>query len=221
MNLWKKIKNQRMLTILIIFVVYNIFLILYSLKIQNYYAIKGQSTFVILGILLYIFRKKLKLKSLAFTFLLAGFAVHLSHIFGKLYQNQNLFPPWDFWSHSIFFIGATIYFFELQKRRFNTEKIFTFKNIFHFLTLFLLVSGIGVLIELGEYSGYVFLEDGGYEVFGGGDYEGIVVTDEVISSIEFHGGGWFDAMTDLVINSVAILFTELILFIFLIRKKKE
>ncbi len=206
---------------LVAFVLYNVFLVIYSVQIGNFYAIKGQAGFTILALGLFYFRKELKMGAMAFLFISGGFAVHLSHVLGKLYQNTSLLVPWDYLSHGVFFIGAAIYFFGLRKKEIDVEWVFCFENWFLLFTLFLTVSGIGVLIELGEYSGYVFLEDGGYEIFGGGDYEGIVITDEVISDIEFHGGGWFDAMTDFVVNSVAALGTLLVMFVWYVRSERK
>ena len=78
-----ELQHWTFLYILIAFVVFNLVLAAYSIIIGNFYAIKGQLGFVLLGVLLYVVRTKLKMSKLTYFILLTGFALHVSHIFGN------------------------------------------------------------------------------------------------------------------------------------------
>ena len=109
----------------------------------------------------------------------------------------------------------------MQKDKIDRTALFTFKNFLLFFMLFLAVIGIGVLIELGEYIGYAFLgvRDGAL-LFGGGDFNEKAIGSD-ISKIEIHGGGWYDSMDDLLVNSTTALVTLSALFGYYFYKKKR
>ena len=209
----KVMPDTWMLGILIAFILFNLFLVIYSIYINNLYAIKGQVAFIVLGIALYFLRVKLNLSKLTFFILLAGFLLHVSHVLGDFYRHSPIIVPWDYVTHIVPFIGFSLLLFNLQKERMDHKKIFCFRNFLLFITLFLAVSGIGVLIEVGEYAGYALLgvKDGAL-LFGGGDFDTIVVTSDVVSEIDKRGGGWYDAMGDLLLNSYTTFLTLLVLF---------
>lgn len=214
-----------MLGILLTFILFNLFLVVYSIKINNFYAIKGQIGFVMLGILLYFLRFKLNLSKLTFFMLLAGFSLHLSNVLGGFYYHSPIVIPWDYLTHIVPFIGFSMLFFNLQKERMDHKDIFCFRNFLLFITLFLAVSGMGVLIEIGEYAGYALLgvKDGAL-LFGGGDFDTIVVTSDVVAEMDKRGGGWYDAMGDLLFNCYTAFLTLLILFgnhFYQYRKRKK
>ncbi|MBR9683430.1 hypothetical protein GOV03_02730, partial [Candidatus Woesearchaeota archaeon] len=64
------------------------------------------------------------------------------------------------------------------------------------------------------------VEDGAL-LFGGGDFNEIVFDSDVLTEIEMRGGGWYDSMSDLLINSYASFLTLLILFIIHFHKHKK
>lgn len=202
-----------MIGVLVVFMLFNLFLVFYSISVNNLYAIKGQVGFVVLGVVLYLLRVKLNLSKLTFFILLTGFSLHVSHILGDFYRRSPIIIPWDYLTHIIPFIGFSLLLFNLQKERMDHKKIFCFRNFLLFITLFLAVSGIGVLIEVGEYAGYALLgvKDGTL-LFGGGDFDTIVVTSDVVTEIDRRGGGWYDAMGDLLFNSYTTILTLLVLF---------
>ena len=102
-------------------------------------------------------------------------------------------------------------------KTYSGKKLFNPKNLILLITILLAMNGIGALVEINEYLSYVFfgLEDGSF-IFGGADYEKITITEEVISKIEMHGGGWYDSMDDLMIN----LYTSITTLILCIIKFK-
>ena len=209
----KTVHNPLMIGILTVFILFNFFLIIYSLHINNFYAIKGQVAFIVLGIILYFLRVKLNLSKMTFFILLTGFLLHVSHVLGDFYRHSPIIVPWDYVTHIVPFIGFSLLLFNLQKERMDHKNIFCFRNFLLFITLFLAVSGIGVLIEVGEYAGYALLgvKDGAL-LFGGGDFDTIVVTSDVVNEIDKRGGGWYDAMSDLLFNSYTAFLTLLVLF---------
>lgn len=222
----KKIVPDRwMFCVLIVFILFNLFLVIYSLQINNLYAIKGQVGFVLLGIILYSLRVKLNLSKMTFLILLTGFSLHVAHVLGDFYRHSPIIIPWDYVTHIVPFIGFSLLLFNLQKERMDHKKICCFRNFFLFIILFLAVSGVGVLIEVGEYAGYALLgvKDGAL-LFGGGDFDTIVVTSDVVEEINRRGGGWYDAMSDLLLNSYTTFFTLLVLFgnhFYRYRKRKK
>lgn len=221
----KVVQDHFMLYLLLVFILFNLFLAVYSIKIKNFYAIKGQVGFIALGIVLYFLRVKLNLSKLTFFILLTGFSLQVSHILGDFYRNSPIIMPWDYITHIVPFIGFSLLLFNLQKERMNHKKVFCFRNFLLFITLFLAVSGIGVLIEVGEYAGYALLgvKDGAL-LFGGGDFDTIVVTSDVVDEIDKRGGGWYDAMGNLLLNSYTAFLTLFILFgnhLYQYRKKKK
>lgn len=207
------LKHWTFFYLLIVFAAFNLVLAIYSVIISNFYALKGQLGFVLFAVLLYVVRSKLKMSRFTYFILLTGFALHVSHIFGNFYYRSPIIIPWDYVTHIIPFIGFSMLLFNFQKERMDHKKILCFRNLSLFIILFLAVSGIGVLIEVGEYAGYALfgVKDGAL-LFGGGDFDTIVVTSDVVSEIDRRGGGWYDAMGDLLFNSYTILLTLLILF---------
>jgi len=218
----KKFNQYFELNLFLIFIVFNLFLTFYSTQINNFYALKGQAGFVVLGLFLYLLKNKLRMSNLTYFFLLLGFALHSSHILGNFYYSSPIFIPWDYLVHGVVFIGMTLLIFNYQKERINQQKIFCLDNFLLFIILFLTIAGVGVLIELGEYAGYALLglEDGAL-LFGGGDFDHIQISSDVISEMEIHGGGWYDSMSDLLINSYSSLLTLLILFTYHFYRKKS
>ena len=77
-----------------------------------------------------------------------------------------------------------------------------FNNIFLLFIVLLVSLGIGSLIENLEFGGYLFLGEGeGGLYFGEGDAAPGVDTD----MRNIAGGGWFNAMWDLVFNLLGAL----------------
>ncbi len=205
-------RERALLFLLIGFIAFNIFLAIYCIRIDNIYAIKGQIGFVAVAVVLYLLRKKLQLTTPTFVFLLAGIGLHVASVLGRFYYISPVPIPWDYLTHIISFIGLSCLFFNFYKRLLDDKKIMTFQNISLFVMLFLAVGGVGVLIELSEYSGYIiFGAQNGALLFGGGDFAGININSDVVSEMEMHGGGWLDAMDDLLINSYATIASLVIL----------
>lgn len=216
-----EIKKDPKFYMIITFVLFNIFLAVYSTIIKNFYAIKGQIGFVVLGTVLYLIRDRLKLKRTAFFFLLLGFSLHLSHVLGRFYYQSPLPIPWDYLTHGISFIGITLLVFNYNKDCINTRKVFT-GNIILFILLFFTIAGVGVIIELGEYAGYaIFGMEDGTLLFGGADFGEVVITSDVASTMEYHGGGWYDSMSDLLVNSYVSFLVLLGSFVVYIRGNKK
>ncbi len=207
------LKEKSILFLLIGFIFFNCFLAIYSLITDNLYALKGQAGFVVLAAVIYLLRKQIKLTGTAFFFLLLGMSLHLSHVLGRFYYASPVMLPWDMITHGISFIGITLLFFDYNKEFIDNKKIFNSWNALMFITIFLAVAGVGVIIELSEYAGYAILgmKDGAL-LFGGGDFGNVAITSDVASEMEFRSGGWYDSMSDLLINSYVSFLTLLLCF---------
>jgi len=85
--------------------------------------------------------------------------------------------------------------------------------------VFLCALGIGSVVESMEFMGYLKWGEGeGFFQFGSGDYEGLKGSDNMLTII---GGGYFDAMEDLIVNSLGALSGVLLIGIEFFLFKKD
>jgi len=191
-----------------------IFLNLFFLKeaITNKILLIGFVFMFLLALISFILIKLLKITTFSFSLLLLAIFLHnLGSLFGYYYTSP-VFLPWDYVTHIVAMAALTMIFFNY----FNFKK-FNSKNIILLVLILLAVNGMGALVEINEYLSYIFfgLKDGAF-LFGGADYEKIIITNEVITEIEMHGGGWYDSMDDLLVN----LYTSIVTLILCILKSK-
>lgn len=83
------------------------------------------------------------------------------------------------------------------------EKKFTKKTFFVLIGIFLAATGIGAVVEISEFVGYLFAGEGeGAFQFGPGDGVAGLKGTEFIDAI---GGGWINEGWDFIYNTIGIL----------------
>lgn len=82
-------------------------------------------------------------------------------------------------------------------------RFFTRKNLLLLMAVFLAATGVGAIVELSEFVGYLFAGQGeGAFMFGPGDgVAGLKGTD----LIDALGGGWINEGWDFVYNTIGII----------------
>ena len=82
-------------------------------------------------------------------------------------------------------------------------KFFTKKNLVLLLAVFLATTGVGAVVELSEFIGYLKLGTGeGAFMFGPGDGVAGLQGNELIDAI---GGGWINEGWDFIFNTIGII----------------
>ncbi len=162
--------------------------------------------------------KVFRMNAPIFTLLIIGHILHSCGIFGWYYIS----PVPIQWDHITHFFGELpfgLLFFNFFSQ-WADVKWFTRKNLLILIAVFLAAFGVGAVVEMSEFLGYLNLGFGeGALMFGAGDS---VAGMEGNSLIEAIGGGWINTGWDLIFNSLGILFGIAVMVISkLIIKKPE
>lgn len=172
--------------------------------------------FMALGVFFAWMYNTLKLNIPILTMLHIGFILHSFGIFG--WYNISPIPiAWERITHFFGILPMAMMFYNWTSQ-FMDAKLFTRKNLFMIITVFFAATGVGALVEVGEFVGYLTLGHGeGALMFGPGDsiegFGGSDVIDEI-------GGGWINASWDMIFNSIgAIAAIIIMLFARLFYKK--
>ena len=170
--------------------------------------------FMLLPIIFNWLYELMQLNPVTFSLLVLGPIPHALGTFGW-YNNSPLPFAWDHFTHIAALLPLALAFL-LCFSQWMDYKVFTKKNALLVASVFLLVSGIGAMIELSEFAGYLALGfgEGGFR-FGPGDgFEGPVGADFTnTDEINNIGGGWINTGWDLIYNTVAILIGTLVGFV--------
>lgn len=174
--------------------------------------------FAAITLIVYWLFDSLRLNTPTFVLLNIGFVLHLCGIFGW-YSASPLPIQWDHITHFVGLIPWTLLFLNFASQ-FMTSKWLTKKNFLLFLVVIAAAMGVGAVIELFEFTGYLALGEGdGALQFGDGD--GLPGDTDAILAL---GGGWINMGWDLIYNSAGILTGLLIGFIVSVtapKKKKD
>ena len=137
-----------------------------------------------------------------FTLLIIGHILHSCGIFGW-YHISPLPIQWDHITHFFGAMPFALLFFNFLAQ-WADAKWFTRKNLSLLFIVFFAAMGVGAIVELSEFVGFLSLGFGeGAFMFGAGDsVEGL----EGNSLIEAIGGGWINTGWDLTFNTIGILF---------------
>jgi hypothetical protein len=168
--------------------------------------------FMIIILFFYITYNQWNLNLPVYTVLIISLIPHSLGFMG-FYFNSPLPIAWDHLTHILPCFAFSLFFFQYLKQ-FMFKKLFTTKTIFLIFVVILAASGIGVIIELFEFSGFLINGFGqGALAFGAGDAcQGQLVS--TIEEIDAFGGGWFNTMYDLIWNSIGILLGVLLMIFF-------
>jgi len=135
-----------------------------------------------------------------FTLLIIGHVLHATGIFGW----YNISPVGWQWDHITHIFGALPYallFFRFFEPWMDAK--FTKKNFLILVAVFMAATGVGAVVELSEFIGYLQLGLGeGAFQFGPGDGIAGKTGNELIDVI---GGGWINEGWDFIYNTVGII----------------
>ena len=186
-------------------------MILMSFIWGNTGFIPDMIAFIVLTLFFYFTYDKWNLNLPIYTMLIAGFIPHALGFMG-FYLNTPIGLAWDHVTHFLPIFGFALLFFNFLYQWMD-RKFFTQKTIFLIIVVLLAASGIGVVIELVEFSGFLVYGFGeGALAFGAGD----ACTGQLVSTfeeIDAYGGGWFNTMYDLIWNSIGAITAVLIMTI--------
>ncbi|MBN1645213.1 hypothetical protein JW851_04230 [Candidatus Woesearchaeota archaeon] len=187
-------------------------LIFMSFVWNNLGFIPEMIIFIILIVFLYITYNRWNMNLPIYTVLILSFIPHSLGFMG-FYFSSPLPIAWDHFTHICPCFAFAMFFFQYLKQ-FMPKKLLTTKSIFLIFIIILAASGIGVIIELFEFSGFLINGFGeGALAFGAGDAcEGQLVS--TFEEIDAYGGGWFNTMFDLLWNSLGVLFGVLLMMFF-------
>lgn len=190
------------------FVFIFILLIIYTIHSRIYYYILDISASFVIITLLFIFYKELNLNNFIFSLIFLALLFHNFGVFG--FYNQSPFPfEYDHLTHIFGGVSLLILFLNFLIRFFTQSKR---TNFFLILVAFLSALGIGSIIEVIEYFGYLFLGSGqGAFYFGG--------TGDITSGSDIMTGAWINSSLDMTFNLIGALIGIIIYFIY--RKIKQ
>src|SRR3989344_9622307 len=189
-------------------------IILFCLLMVRALLTKGYSWFfdslfsILVIIFCFFYSEKLKLPKISFCLVIFALFLHNAGIFG-FYGSSPVSLPWDHVTHFVGLFAVGIFFFNYFKNQINFNHLCSFSNFFILFIILLASLGIGSLIENIEFTGYLTLGNGeGGLMYGEGD--GIIDIADT-DMINIAGGGWFNAMRDLVVNLLGALLGILIM----------
>lgn len=187
-------------------------LIIMSFVWQNTGFVPEMVIFIGLIVFLYFTYEKWNLSLPVLTILVLSLIPHSLGFMG-FYLNSPLPVAWDHFTHICPCFAFSLFFFQFLGK-FMDKKLLTAKSIFLIIVVILAASGIGVIIELFEFSGFLINGFGeGALAFGAGDAcAGQLVS--TFEEIDAYGGGWFNTMFDLIWNSLGVLFGVLCMVFF-------
>ena len=170
-----------------------ILIIFYAFYSKNFEYILDTTVSIILLSVLFFYYQDFYLNKIIFILIFISLLLHDLGVFG-FYNKSPLFFQYDHLTHFVGGFSLSILFVNL----FNNLK--TNKNLLFLLAL-LTALGVGSIIEMSEYVGYLTLGEGeGFFYFGG---TGDVNYDSI-------GGAWINSSVDQIFNLFGGIFGLLI-----------
>lgn len=158
--------------------------------------------FIAILSLLFFLRNKLNLSLPVYIFVTLGFLTHSLGTVGW-YGESPIALQWDHITHFFGIFGWSMLLFRAFEKNFT--KFMSWKNVGIFLTLFLATQGMGALVELTEFVGFLKFGFGdGALMFGTGDSQADGFNMD--TAINWVGGGWINTGWDLVFNFIGAIF---------------
>ena len=153
-------------------------IIWYCIKTNYHYYVYDSVTFIGLTLLLYIFYEHWRLDTFTFLMLILAFALHDLGAF-RFYASPPVPFDWDIVTHVFGIYAATLFLYNI---------LFSLLKKHHALLFFIVVLaglGVGVIVELVEFSGFVRVGFGeGFLGRGFGDYDPGIVSSDYIDTIQ-------------------------------------
>lgn len=205
---------------LVLFLGILIFLTL--IPISFFYGTSGfiPDLFIFMGLLLF-FRWTYgvwRLNIVAYTLLILGMFTHACGIFGW-YGHSPIFIQWDHITHFFGLLPFGLLFWGFFEQWMD-DRLFTRKNLLLVIAVFFAAFGVGALIELSEFLGFLNwgFGEGAFQ-FGKGDgFETITGASDKINDL---GGGWINTGWDLVFNTSGILVGIAVMIVARVLRKNQ
>lgn len=180
------------------------FLVLIPLAILNSTSgfIPELIIFVVLTALFAYFSDSLRLTVPTFTLVILGMLSHGAGVFG-FYGVSPVPIQWDHVTHFLSIFAFTLMIFGYLGQWMDARLVTT-RNVLLVVLVFFAASGVGALIELSEFLGYLKYGFGeGAFAFGPGDgFETFAANNtDLIADL---GGGWINTGWDLIWNTIGI-----------------
>jgi len=173
--------------------------------------------FIFLTLLYYWLYNTFRMNMPIFTIIIIGHILHACGIFGW-YHISPVPIPWERITHLIGALSFSLLFFRWMEQWMDV-KFFTKKNLVLLLAVFLATTGVGAVVELSEFIGYLKLGTGeGAFMFGPGDGVAGLQGNELIDAI---GGGWINEGWDFIFNTIGILVGMAIMITLRVIKKRD
>jgi len=181
-----------------------IFLVMIPIALLNgiYGFIPDLIIFIILTIFFAWTYNTFRMTPAIFTLLTIGHLLHACGIFGW-YHISPVPIQWDHITHFLGELPYALLFFNFFSQWADTKWL-TKKNLLLLIAIFLAAFGVGAVVEMSEFLGYLKLGFGdGALMFGPGDSVAGFEGSDLIDAI---GGGWINTGWDLIFNTTGILF---------------
>ncbi len=195
-----------------------IFILMIPIALLNgvYGFIPDILTFIALTLFYRWTYSTLKMNMPIFTMLIIGHILHACGIFGW-YHISPVPVQWDHLTHFFGALPFALLFFNWMEQWMDA-KFFTKKNFLLLFAVFLAATGVGAVVELTEFIGYLQYGMGeGAFMFGPGDG---IVGHSGSDLIDVIGGGWINEGWDFVFNTIGILAGIVLMLILKSTKKK-
>jgi len=188
-----------------------IFLVMIPIAVINgvYGWIPDLILFMLLTLFYYWTYDTFKMNMPIFTLLIIGHILHATGIFGW-YHISPVPIQWDHITHFFGVLPFALLFFRWMEQAMDI-KLWTKKNLVILLAIFLAATGVGAVVELSEFVGYLSLGFGdGAFMFGPGDGVAGLEGTDLIDAI---GGGWINEGWDFVFNTLGVIVGMLIMLV--------
>lgn len=171
-----------------------------------------------LTIVLFLLYKKIRLTPISYSLVCVALLTHNLGSFG-FYASNPLGIPYDYITHIFGVFSATLVAGNFLSYTLTKHNKAHFNAPLVLFIIFLAGLGIGSLAETIEFAGYLRWGEGeGFFQFGTGDYEELSSIERLTQIV---GGGYFDAMEDLICNIIGALFAVMLFSVnFFIFKKQ-
>lgn len=186
-----------------------IFLVMIPIAIMNgtYGWIPDLAIFIVAALFYYWTYNTFRMTLPIYTLLIIGHLLHACGIFGW----YHISPVSIQWDHITHFFGAmpfALLFFRWMEQWMDV-RLFTKKNLLILIAVFMAASGVGAMVELSEFIGYLSAGFGdGAFMFGPGDGVAGLEGSDLVDSL---GGGWINAGWDFIYNTLGIVFGMIIM----------
>jgi len=166
------------------------FIILYSILTKTFYYIADSLISIIILTILFLSYRHFNLNKTIFILLSLSMLLHNFGVFG-FYSESPFSFSYDKLTHFVGGFALAVFFLNYIKTFFKKSKI---EKTILILIAILAALGIGSIIELSEYLGYLFLGQGeGFLYFGG--------TGDLTGNYNL-GGAWINSSVDMIFNLV-------------------